>query len=241
MQFKNTPYRIVPLARCILAKLYVELVNDADHLNLSDKQIAGLFKVHISLNLIRSSLEFLRTNHYSEQTLLTRHGNREKGYTYSITAQGIREVEKSSRDKSTDISYFLAHGDESLDQIAGPDAIFWSRDEFAEVSDWTPIAFDENDTLYEEALNQTEQALDEIEKSNELSANFPAQKEGLVSSLRLGLERLRSLRPTKSELQDLIVKPLKWVASNFATSAVGQAAKIAAQKIIDLIVSTIFG
>lgn len=240
MRFKNTPYRIVPLARCVLAKLYIEHVNDSDKEMYSETEILNIFSVPISKNLLRSSLEFMRTNYYGGKSLIRRHGNQESGHRYSVTPEGLREVERSSRDKSSDISYFIENGDESLDEIAGPSAIFWTRDEYQEVSAWKPIEVDLDDETYRSALEETEKALEEIQKNNELEAKYPLEKAGIVDSLKIGIERLKSLRPTRAQLNDLIVKPLKWISSTFANTFLGQVAKTAAQKVVDFVLSVLF-
>lgn len=240
MRFKNTPYRIVPLARCILAKLYIEHVNDTEEESYIVGDIRNLFSVPLSKNLIRSSLEWLRGNTYQGNQLIRRLGNQKSGYSYNITPEGLREVELSLRDKSSDISYFVENGDDSLDAIAGPNAIYWSKDEYREISHWKPIDLDPDDEDFKSVLRETEATLEEINKSNEFEAKFPEEKSGILSSIKIGLEALKSLRPTKAQLNDLLIRPLKWVATTFANSFLGQVAKNAAQKIIDFFSAIIF-
>lgn len=51
------------------------------------------------------------------------------------------------------------------------------------------------------------------------------------------MNALKSGTPTRAQISDLLLKPLKWVATTFAESFVGQAAKNAAQKLVDLILA----
>ena len=62
MQLKLKPYRLVPLSRIILARLYIQHVNDDPKDKYSAEDVAALFSIPISLNLIRSALEKLESD-----------------------------------------------------------------------------------------------------------------------------------------------------------------------------------
>lgn len=167
-----------------------------------------------------------------------RHGsNKEGNVAYSITVDGIRVVERALQDRASDLSYFSANGDDSLPEVAGLQGIFWFTDEIPEIADWRPIEVDQNDPTYEEAVSSVEEAIRAIEESNEIEVRNPEEKVGILRSLGDGMNALKSGTPTRAQISDLLLKPLKWVATTFAESFVGQAAKNAAQKLVDLILA----
>lgn len=204
--FQNVPYRLIPLARCVLTKLYVQHVNDSDTEAFSVDEIKSIFSVPVSRNLISSALDELYGPKYSDKALVHRSGTKRSERRYRITSSGIQFVEKSLRDSASDIAYFLAQGDTSLDEIAGMDGLFWTDEERTEKSGWTEIELEEGKELEEviEGLNLT---IDEIEKNNEFEAKDPEQKRGILASLRIGLASLKSLKVSKNQINGIIIQP----------------------------------
>lgn len=234
--FQNVPYRLIPLARCVLTKLYVQHVNDSDTEAFSVDEIKSIFSVPVSRNLISSALDELYGPKYSDKALVHRSGTKRSERRYRITSAGIQFVEKSLRNSASDIAYFLAQGDTSLDEIAGMDGLFWTDEERAEKSGWTEIELEEGKELEEviEGLNLT---IDEIEKNNEFEAKDPEQKRGILASLRIGLASLKSLKVSKNQINGIIVQPLRWIATNFTSTVMAELAKTTAQKVVKLVLT----
>ncbi|RRN68590.1 hypothetical protein [Agrobacterium deltaense] len=220
----------------MLTKLYVQHVNDSDTEAFSVDEIKSIFSVPVSRNLISSALDELYGPKYSDKALVHRSGTKRSERRYRITSAGIQFVEKSLRDSASDIAYFLAQGDTSLDEIAGMDGLFWTDEERTEKSGWTEIELEEGKELEEviEGLNLT---IDEIEKNDEFEAKDPEQKRGILASLRIGLASLKSLKVSKNQINGIIIQPLRWIATNFTNTVMAELAKTAAQKVVKLVLT----
>lgn len=145
-------------------------------------------------------------------------------------------MEKTLRDSSSDIAYFLKHGDAALDDIAGMDGAFWTKEEHAERTGWSELELQDNASL-QDAIKGLDQTISEIEKNNEFEATDPEQKKGILTALRQGLSSLKSYRVSKNQINGLIIQPLRWLATTFANTLMGELAKTTAQKIVKLILS----
>lgn len=234
------PYQIAPLSRIILLKLYQRHIADDDRDRFTVEDIRGLFSVSVSRNLIQSSLSLMMKS-YSDKFISSvgtiSAGNR----GFRINEDGIIFVEKQLRRKSSDLAYFNANGDSALDDVAGMDAIFWSRDEATSSEDWAPIEFDKSSASYLDAVKAVEEAVAEIETHNEFADKFPAEREGIIASLEGGLDWLKNKSPTRSQIRSQILAPLIWVSTQFVNTAFSEFLKKAAQKVVDLLSKQLFG
>ena len=118
MEFKNKPYRLVPLSRIIVCKMYYAHVNDDPKLEYSVSDIVNLFSLSVSLNLITSAMEFLRGPPYRrENALVTRHKPATaEEYTYRLTQNAILMVERHLRNKDSDVAHYFERGDDAIFQ-----------------------------------------------------------------------------------------------------------------------------
>jgi hypothetical protein len=235
--FQNTPYRLFPLARCVLAKLYAEHVNDNDVDAFSIDEVKATFSVPVSRNLIGSALEELYGSKNSNNSVLHRFGAKRSEWRYKINSAGIQRVEKALRDSSSDIAYFFKHGDTALNDIAGIDGIFWTPEEHLDRSGWSELEL-EDDAAFKEAIKGLDQTISEIEKNNEFEATDPDQKQGLLATLQQGLSSLKTKRVSRNQVNGLIIQPLRWLATTFASTLMGSLAKATAEKIIKLLLSS---
>jgi hypothetical protein len=231
---KKKPYRVVPLARLVLFKLYVAHVNDEPKSQFNVDEIASLFDVPISKNLIRSATDFLKGRAYGEPALISRTKNKStEEYEFKIAQEGIFLVEKELRRKDSDIAYFAEHGDAVIDDIAGIDAIFMSHAEMLETETWVPLEIDREDPQYKAAVTDVEAALEVIRGDNGFAVEFPDERAGILSTLEDGLRWLKANTPTRSQVMSSLVAPLRWVASKFSGVIIGEVAKKAAQSLLD--------
>jgi len=233
---KNRPYRLVPLSRVVLLKLYIEHVNDTPLDRFTVADVCGLFRVPMSRNLVESALERLcREGSYSSR-LVSGHGTKKNGDRgYRIRDEGIFLVEAALKDPSSDLSYFMNTMDEAqaLEDVAGLNGIFWTREELLQDADWRPLEFSKEDPEYEEAVAAAEEAVRAAEGSNELATSHPEEREGILAALREGVDWLRNRVPSKAIITSTLLQPLRWLATTLANSVAGEAAKRAAQKILD--------
>jgi len=240
---RNRPYRLVPLSRIILLKLYIEHVNDSPQDRFSSADLCGLFRVPMSRNLIESALARLSREGTYQSRVVSAHGTKKGGDRgYRIGDEGILIVEMALKNPSSDLSYFLkAESEEqALEDVAGLNGIFWTKQELLADEDWRPLRYPKDSEEYVDAVAAAEQALSAAEGSNELAAQHPEEREGVLAALREGVEWLRDRIPSRAMIRSALLDPLRWIASNLANSVAGEAAKRAAQKILDWMSSLLF-
>ncbi len=240
---KNRPYRLVPLSRIVLLKLYVEHVNDTALERFTPADVCGLFRVPMSRNLIESALERLSREGSYNSRAVSGHGTKKNGDRgYRIGDEGIFTVEAALKDSSSDLSYFMKVEDEgqALEDIAGLNGIFWTREELLQDADWRPLEVSKEAHEYKDAVDAAEEALRAAEGSNELASKHPEEREGILAALRQGVEWIRNKVPSKAIIRSTLLEPLRWIASTLANSVAGEAAKRAAQRILDWLSSVLF-
>lgn len=236
MEFKYKPYRVVPLGRIIVCKLYHAHVNDHVKSEYTPAEIAGLFSVPMSRNLVGSALEVLRGRTYSRDGLVTRHrGANSDEYRYKISEAGILMVERHLRNKNTDIAHYFERGDDALDDIAGLNAIFMTSQEAWEVDPWTPLEIDRSDPAYVDTVNAVEQAIETIRGDNGFASTHPDQRNAILASLEDGLKWFKERTPSRAQIYSMLIAPLQWLSTNFSKVLLGEAAKKAAQLLVDYI------
>lgn len=234
--FQNKPYRLIPLARCVLGKLYVEHVNDNDSELFSAEEVKNLFSIPVSRNLLSSALEELYVAKNSNETLVVRSGARKAEWKYRISSRGIQTVEKALQNSGSDIAYFLANGDAALEDVAGMEGKFWTAEDLVDLNAWTQIQLEEDED-FQKAISSLNKTLESINKNNEFESKYPDEKRGLLDALNSGISVLKSKKVTRSQIDGLIIKPLKWIATTFANTALGEIAKETAKFIVKWISS----
>jgi hypothetical protein len=90
MTMTEQRFRISNLAQIILYKLYLDHVDGDEHCPLTLPQIAELFDHKLPLNLINSSIEWMRLE--ISRDYLRRSGTKES-YKYTIAPERIHYVE----------------------------------------------------------------------------------------------------------------------------------------------------
>ena len=243
VNFKFKPYRIVPLARIVLCKIYVAHVNDEPRQSLTVEDIARLFSIPMSQNLLKTAVEHLRGNSYNDPKLVTRHSaakDKPKNHASSITEAGIVLVERSLRRRDSDLTYFMQHGDEALDDIAGLNSIFMTDAERLDSDPWIPLPIDRESSDYKETVEEIEKAIETIRQDNGYAANEPEERNSILETLETGVRWLKERLPTKAQMTSLLATPLRWVATKFPDTIIGEAAKRAAQKLLDYISGLLF-
>jgi hypothetical protein len=236
MHLKQKPYRLIALSRIILARLYVQHVNDDPKEKYSPEEVAAFFAIPISLNLIRSALEKLDNDSTYSSHLVLRKGSKKAGTLgYVIGPYGMEVVEKAILKKNSDIAHYIANGDTVIDEIASLDASFFTAQERMDADEWTPLDIDRADPIYLDAVNSVEEAIEAIRQDNGFAATYPQEREGILRVLHEGLVWLKEKVPTQSILQTMLISPLRWVSSIFGNAVVGEVAKKAAQKVVDFL------
>lgn len=227
----------------MLLKLYVEHVNDTALERSTPADVCGLFRVPMSRNLIESALERLSKEGSYDSRVVSSHGTKKNGDRgYRIGDEGIFAIEAALKDSSSDLSYFMKAEDEAqaLDDVAGLNGIFWTKEELLQDADWRPLEVSKEAREYKDAVDAAEEALRAAEASNELASKHPEERDGVLAVLREGIDWLRNKMPSRATITSTLLQPLRWLATTLANSVAGEAAKRAAQKIIDWLSSLMF-
>jgi hypothetical protein len=243
LEIKNKPYRLSPLARIVVLKLYLAHINDDARDSFSVEEVKGLFPGKMSANLLKSALEFARDGRYGRRSaLLSRVGSTKTGLKYKINEDGILTVEQALRQKESDLSYYITHSneEEALDDVAGVNGIYWTNEEALDAEAWVPLELDRTDPDYKETVEEIEKAAEVIRGDNGFAATHPRERAGILASIEDGLTWFREKLPTRAQMISKIVSPLRWIATTFASSVIGEAAKKAAQRLVDYL-ATLWG
>jgi hypothetical protein len=225
-------YRISNLGLIILYKVYSFHIEGDEDSPLDLRQIAAFFPQPLSLNLILASIDWIRQK--VDRDYFRRVGNKES-YRYSIGPEGIKFVEMELLRKNSPIAHFEEYGDESLTYVAGLDSPFMTEEERRSIEDWRPLDLEKENEQYKETTQALDEAVVAIEQDNEFAAKLPDEREGILQTIREGIEWLKEKRPTKRQLQSLLVSPLNWIVSNFSRTVMAEVCKKAAEKLIALL------
>jgi hypothetical protein len=196
-----------------------------------------MFREDVSRKLIKSAIALLGEAAYRDrEKKIIRHG-RSGNHTYAITDGGILEIERLLRQGNTVAAYLHSHPDVSLDLIAGLDGIFLTDEERADLGAWAPLQIDRDSPEYRVTVEAVEEAYEAIRADNGLAAAHPEQRAGILASIKDGIEALKYKTPSAQQLQALILAPLSWVSTTFAKTLIGEAAKKAAEKLVQFVAS----
>jgi hypothetical protein len=165
---------------------------------------------------------------YENEKLIKRKGTK-GSYRYDISLKGIEKVQNELRRSSSPIAYFSAGYD--LEDIAGIHSDFMTGSARSRAEAWKPLPIDRNENSFKEMRASVIEAIKTIEGDNGLAAHFPEERNGVLQTLRDGLEWITSKSPTRAQLQASLIAPLTWIITRFGEGVMGEAAKKAAEKI----------
>ena len=148
----------------------------------------------------------------------------QEGYSepYEITIDGIRYIEQQLKEPESRLN--------GLIDDSGPNEDSDRLEENAseqEPDEWKPLKIDREASEYVDAITATEQALKAIEGDNGYAANEPQERDQIVWSIRQGLEALKERVPSRAQIRSLLSSSLKFIATKFASTVIGEAAKVA--------------
>ncbi len=100
---------------------------------------------------------------------------------------------------------------------------------------WTPLTLENDSKELSAAVEATESAISALEASNGYSSQHPDERDAILSGLKGNLEALRKRLISKGQVIEGLVKPLRYIAKQFANAAIGDLAKRAVNFLIMLI------
>jgi hypothetical protein len=213
--------RFDTLGNLIVYVLYKILVY-GDGAGRDDDQLAAdFFKNRVSKYYIARATSSLIRN-----GLLASEFDEEvqEGYM-SVTDKGIRHIEQLLDDG---YAYFKVWDERGVDGFV-PDPVDTktSREKLITNSPeekWEPLPIERNSQDYQEALRAVEAAIAEVGQSNGYAIEHHEERDSILSTLKLGLEALKSESAVGSVVNALLVKPLKYLVAKFPEAAIGAAA-----------------
>lgn len=231
------PLRLRPVAEYLLYQIYNETMNNDSKSKFDISDIQKIVSKDIPKNLLTSAIDLLREYEHGSGRLIARHGNKEK-YEYSITRDGIIRTEERIQRGDSIAAFLLKQPDADIHDVAGFDGLFYYPGEQKRLNDWSPLDIDREADDYQATVDVLEESLEVIRGDNGFAEEYPEQRAGILDTLREGLDWLKNKRPSANVLKKLLVDPLRWIAVTFGKSMLGSAGKLAAEKIMKLIFSS---
>jgi hypothetical protein len=225
-------YRVDLLSDILLYKLYEKHVSSDNELELSIRDIADLFNRRIPLNLVRSAIQ-LNRQAYSESDKLIKRKGIKGNYSYDISLAGIAKVQNELRRSSSPIAFYSGDPERNLQSVAGIHSDFMTSDERLRSEAWVPLPVDRESVAFIDMQASVVEAIDAIEVDNGFAANFPAERAGILQTLSDGLDWIMNKMPTKAQIQSSLLAPLTWIIVKFGDGLIVEAAKKAANKIVE--------
>ena len=98
---------------------------------------------------------------------------------------------------------------------------------------WKPLPIDRESPAFIDMRSSVIDAIESIENDNGLAVHFPAEREGILQTLKDGLEWVSVKAPTRAQIKAILISPLTWVITKFSEGLIVEARKKAAAKIFD--------
>lgn len=225
-------YRIDLLADIVLFKLYEKHVSADEELNLSLRDIAELFGERVPINLLRSAIATTREANYEKNRFIKRKGDK-TDYRYDISLAGIAKVQNELRRPSSPIAYYSGDVARNLEVVAGIHSDFMTTEDRTNSETWTPLPIDRESEAFTDMESSVVQAIDVIERDNGLAVHFSEERAGILQTLRDGLDWVENKCPTRAQIRFGLLAPLTWIITKFGEGIIVEAAKKAAEKIVD--------
>ena len=215
-------------AQQILCLLHYELAHGASHYLYMSALMKAL--PHVSQGIIEQALLTLKSADYINQSEEHEpdapYGNGTYS-VYTISKEGIDVVEGWSDNNYDRISQNI-----KFPSVLEEDS---SSLEVIDEDTWEPLALELTGSQYENAVSESEQALEEIRSHNGYSETEPNERDRIVWSLTEGLKHIKEGFPSRDQIQSMLVKPFSYIAEKFAGASLGEAAKAAVKALLEWI------
>ncbi len=161
IQNTRKPLRLMPVAEYLIYKIYDATMNNDRMSKFSLSDIEGIVSADIPRNLLLNAIELLREYRAGGVRLLVRHGRKEN-YQFSITRDGILEVEQSINRGDSIAAFLLKQPDADIYEIAGFDGLFYFPAERSSFDDWSPLEIDRENDEFKSTVEVIEESIELI-------------------------------------------------------------------------------
>lgn len=96
---------------------------------------------------------------------------------------------------------------------------------------WEPLPVEWDDKSLDQSITAVEAVLDRVKGDNGFAVSDPVAHRRIVWSLSSALQALKEKLPSRSQIRELLLKPLNWLSESFAKTAVGELAKEAVKTV----------
>jgi hypothetical protein len=97
---------------------------------------------------------------------------------------------------------------------------------------WTPIVEDSDSLAKKEAIEAVQAVIERVTADNGFNASQPKARNSILYSLSAGLEMLKEHTPSREQVKENLLKPLKYIGDLFTKHAIGELAKKATEKLL---------
>lgn len=97
---------------------------------------------------------------------------------------------------------------------------------------WEPLALEQDSEPAQSAIRATEALLDRVRGENGLAQTEPDRFHASVWSLQTGLDAIKKHKPSRQQIQTLLIAPIRWLTAKFSGAAIGELAKNALNAIL---------
>ena len=213
------PYSDKPIAPARLEKLIVSWGVTADRSTL--EVIMGDLKL---LHFEEKSSAYAAPRYVPNDTLTEFMGDVKGCFDQMAIENGLETLWDSFRRFGTEwVIESLENIGDLSDVLSYKDSAENSDAEDIETDEWAPLPLDYDSEDAEPAIQALKAAKEAIEQENGYTANFPAERDSIVSSLQsaIGLMKVRG-EYTRIYFIFAVVEPLKKAASRLGDSASGK-------------------
>lgn len=218
-------HNIKLLSEVVVYLLYIEAISEGSSLRKSFilERLPGGSTNHRLLEYAIDDLQGKRFMQISEDRMHNQiFALNRNGYEYAQTRLSMPG--SAMHECSIDLNWIL--GEEALGDDTFVDEEVTQSPENKN-DDWEPLPLDREGDAYEEAIELTETAFSEISGNNGYSESEPDERDRIVWSLQQGLVLIKEGLPSRGQVQEMLIKPLKYISEKFAGASMGEAAKLA--------------
>lgn len=207
----------------VLLALYELFASDVRTYALLHELHAILGK-SVSKNLLRAALQEL-----SRGDLVYFGKGAEDETDWRITTDGIEAAERNIKGGITLNSIVPGHG---LAEFVSGELPILTDDDISDSGNediWEPLPLERESEAYKEAVGKVEEATTAIAGNNGYAETEPEERERVVWSLQAGLAQIKEGLPSRSQVREMLIKPLRYIGTKFAGASIGELAKAAAK------------
>lgn len=230
------PPKLIPLARVLSVEFYRVFHSDKDP-RVPEFKARDLVRVNCSPNIVAAACEELR-----KSNILLRKKTNDGSYTFELSPKGITFVERELDSELSDMHAYFFDKECDVNQLLQSNINSIEEGRYPRrMDDWEPLAIDRSSPEYVEAVDQIEAAVNAIEGDNGYAVSDPEERNAVIASIKQGLSMLKTGMPTFAQVRAFVMAPLKMLSEKFAQTLIGEAAKVAGEALVKLLIKSISG